>query len=247
MDTHYFKTIWKSKYNRPIMNYLVKGASYDATKPAWDIVRECLARGDTDRNIVIAVLSRTIIQHDKSRVNERVRGLHSILEPNFKPSVYLDYGCGDGQITKHIAQSFGITTENAYGVDILETCSTDINYANPHEIPSGVVDLVTAFVSMHHILDINTAISHIYRVLKPGGIFVIREHDFDGTALMFAYLQLIHVIACVKKSDNLDYIKYYSAIELRNIICAKGFVFNGTNTYNGNNPQGLYYATFRKK
>lgn len=113
----------------------------------------------------------------------RARVIMDVLEErvqsfeNARPRL-LDIGCGAGEVTRLLAQSF----ENTLGVD---ASSTQISKAK--EIPStvefitgtgenlpvndGTVDIITSVFSLQY-LDVTKFTEECHRVLKPGGVVV---------------------------------------------------------------------------
>jgi SAM-dependent methyltransferase len=53
------------------------------------------------------------------------------------------------------------------------------------DIPDNSVDLVICFIGLHHIPleKINTFIASIRRILRPGGVFLLRDHDCQNSEL----------------------------------------------------------------
>jgi FAD/FMN-containing dehydrogenase/uncharacterized membrane protein YhaH (DUF805 family)/SAM-dependent methyltransferase len=62
-------------------------------------------------------------------------------------------------------------------------------------IPDASLDLVTCYIGLHHIpLDLLDGFVHsIARVLRPNGLFVLRDHDVDSPT-MFAMASLAHAV-----------------------------------------------------
>lgn len=167
---------------------------------------------------------------------------------------YLDYGCGDGTITQSIGKQLSIPQGCVYGVDIHAVGNPNINYicGNTTNLAAASIDLVTAFVSLHHVSDVSAVTAEIYRILRPGGAFIIREHDFNYTVEMLSYLHLIHAFVAVRDYGDCDIgaitsrINYRSLRDWNYIIAMNGFVLSKTIKYTGNNPQGLYHACYIK-
>jgi ubiquinone/menaquinone biosynthesis C-methylase UbiE len=102
---------------------------------------------------------------------------------------YLDYGGGDGEITAAIARHIKSAKDNTYIVDIEQwfgniyntkyidylTYGTITTYKLPFENDS--VNFITCFQVLHHIKDYKKIIEEFYRIIAPGGIIVLREHD----------------------------------------------------------------------
>ena len=110
----------------------------------------------------------------------RVDGAHS------RPLELLDAGCGSGGMTRYL-QRFGRVT----GIDLApEAVSlakqrglTQLARSSVGAIPfrDGAFDVVTSFDVLYHlnVNDDRAALSEIHRVLRPGGIALIRLPAFD--------------------------------------------------------------------
>ena len=101
---------------------------------------------------------------------------------------YLDYGCGDGEITKAVAKTFNVDSSKVYCSDIKQYPSL-VNmqyvksvYGEPLQISNDSMDMITAQMVFHHIDDkyLDYVLRDLHRVLKPGGVLVVREHDAPG-------------------------------------------------------------------
>jgi SAM-dependent methyltransferase len=96
---------------------------------------------------------------------------------------YLDVGCGKGELL-HLLQS---DFKRAAGCDVSSGMMREISgietrvQKNPLQVPFGDAefDLVTAVCVYHHVppADRPTLTSEIRRVLRPGGIFCMIEHN----------------------------------------------------------------------
>src|SRR5205823_2660175 len=62
-------------------------------------------------------------------------------------------------------------------------------------IAPGSIDLVTSFIGLHHcppdLLD--GFVQSIHRILRPGGLFIIRDHN-AGTPQMATFCSLVHTV-----------------------------------------------------
>lgn len=63
------------------------------------------------------------------------------------------------------------------------------------EIPEASMDLVTCYIGLHHCpLDkLDAFVRSIVRVLRPGGTFILRDHDVT-TPEMFTFVSLVHTV-----------------------------------------------------
>lgn len=96
------------------------------------------------------------------------------------PKTLLDIGCNTGGIAVQLGKLLNIKTVS--GVDVIPTSHPDINYTQiepnkPLPFANDSQDLVTANMTLHHVQDIKQLVKEIYRVLKPGGLVFIKEHD----------------------------------------------------------------------
>lgn len=114
------------------------------------------------------------------RAKRRVQDLAVYLEALAPHAgAYLDYGCADGSITHAIGTAVG--AKEIIGMDVKNTLDPQygvIYIESFSQIPDNYVKLATAMMTLHHVRDITDIIRNIYRVLVPGGVFILREHGF---------------------------------------------------------------------
>lgn len=119
----------------------------------------------------------------------------------------LDYGGSNGYMGAALGKTLRIDKKNNYVVDIPEWSGKKIvprqditfvplNKANEANIKTNSIDVITAWHVLHHIKDIKLAIKFIKRVLKPGGVFIIKEHDIR-TEDEFKFVNLEHMMFAV--------------------------------------------------
>lgn len=188
-----------------------------------------------------------LVNLDKGRETERVKSVKDLIG-NKIVETYLDVGCGDGKITKEIVSSID-TIKTYYMTDVLwagldnyfMTLYDDIEDSYSH-IPNGSLDLVTFFVSLHHIAKISELLDVIKTKLKPDGVIFIREHDAINSNVA-TYLELLH------KLQPDEYPSFFRSRDTINtMFSSKGFVSIGHSEYNMEiNPQKLYHEAFTIK
>jgi FAD/FMN-containing dehydrogenase len=66
---------------------------------------------------------------------------------------------------------------------------------SPQAVPDASVDLVTCFIGLHHSSPANVAgfVRSVRRMLRPGGLFVLRDHDVTSPE-MSAFVSLAHAV-----------------------------------------------------
>lgn len=184
---------------------------------------EILNKYETDNQILIQLnklkfdikkfhkKDKNNIEGDIIRGTSRINELKKLFDAiNFKllvnkDSKYLDIGSGNGVITDIIGKELGFSKENIYGIEISkwieknhEGSYTAINttYIKGDNLPfdNNSFDLISCIMSIHHFEYKEKMLNEIYRVLKPGGILIIREHEYDYSKEMKILIDLEHAI-----------------------------------------------------
>jgi len=186
----------------------------------------------------------------------------------------LDVGCAEGHITIRVGDYLDLQPSQLHGVDVTnlskdhpnngkfnfkhltQSCDTKLPYEDESQ------DVVLALMSLHHIHNTEVMISEIQRVLKKGGIFIIREHDSVGTKFP-TILDVVHgfygmVWSNPPEFDSFEryYAKYFSRQDLKYLIESNNFkeVYNDCRNepypqFHRNkviNPLKYYYGVFIK-
>jgi SAM-dependent methyltransferase len=62
------------------------------------------------------------------------------------------------------------------------------------------VDLITCFVTLHHVPHLDLILSEFVRILRPGGYLIIREHDCKNSHTITAkYLNFVHAFMMIAR------------------------------------------------
>ncbi|OQW49287.1 MAG: hypothetical protein A4S09_12285 [Proteobacteria bacterium SG_bin7] len=90
---------------------------------------------------------------------------------------------------------YGATDYRSYLPALLRAKFVNMNnydMISQAQIPNESVDLVTMYIGLHHIPleKLRTFVSSIYRILRPGGKFILRDHD--ATSDMQPIVHLAH-------------------------------------------------------
>ena len=129
-------------------------------------------------------------------LNARARNTQnilSLLEPD-PAARLLDLGCDDGALTLRFAERIGTT--DVHGADFLPDAlakakqrgvkakKVDLNGKLPW--PRNTFDIVTSNQVIEHLLETDTFVSEIHRVLKPGGYAVVSTENLAAWHNVFA-------------------------------------------------------------
>ena len=182
---------------------------------------------------------------------------------------YLDFGCGDGSISRAIKDHFKLNDSKVYGADIIQYPSMDMQYLPivygetnyvPLNLPNNSMDLVTTFMVLHHIREtyIQDVLRDLYRIIKPGGMLLIREHNapIDNGAFK-RVLDIVHDVydyiieAEMNWENKEDYYSNYKGYKEWELMLENvGFkrskiqkrIYRNINT----NPMETYYRLYLK-
>ena len=127
---------------------------------------------------------------------------------DFKDKVILDFGCGFGGKSLFYGT---LNVKEVIGVDIVNNFKRCQEFADKDLLPvkfatlknnklpldDKSIDIVISSAVFEHIENVNEALDEIYRVLKPGGLFLLRWHPFrtrygahldDAISIPFAHI-----------------------------------------------------------
>ena len=129
------------------------------------------------------------------RASCRVDDIVSLIS-SYKPASLVDIGCSTGIITRQLGIRLGLEPSSIWGVDIVRRNIEGITYiCSEAGIPleSDSIDLAIMIMSLHHIKLPSETLGEVFRILKPGGLLVIKEHDIatDDTDAQ-TYLDILH-------------------------------------------------------
>jgi len=162
---------------------------------------------------------------------------------NFSNLKYLDIGCGDGKKTQLFSKLFGIHHNNVYGTDIEmwgPYAQVDTNYSfkfklinnNKLNYRDNNFDVISCFLTLHHVENLSSILKEIKRILKPNGILIVIEHDvqndYDHLLLNILHSIYTHVVdnnhnTKPAKPNNHLHEKYYNWLEWQYIFESFGY------------------------
>jgi ubiquinone/menaquinone biosynthesis C-methylase UbiE len=201
---------------------------------------------------------RTAGGNSQKRSAERLGHLLRVLPAGYRVDSFLDLGAGNCEITQAVAKSLGSRVVYAYDVYPVKDyvppeAGSNIIYKqiinNQIDLPDNSVDLVTAWMSIHHLPFIDLYLSELRRVLKPGGLLFIREHDVTNPQLAI-YLDQIHENYARQhgydpRNHMVTKARYWGRAELRQLLAKYGFIHMSDSEYGAGNKQAVYHSLFQ--
>jgi FAD/FMN-containing dehydrogenase len=119
-------------------------------------------------------------------------------------------------------------------------------------VGDGSVDLVSCFIGLHHIAPEKLApfMQSIWRVLRPGGVFILRDHDVT-TPEMFQFVSLVHAVfnagLQTPWETNQAELRYFVSVdEWVKRLQAIGFVDSGKRLRQAHDPSDNLLLAFSK-
>jgi ubiquinone/menaquinone biosynthesis C-methylase UbiE len=124
--------------------------------------------------------------HEQSRLENELSEAISAIKTVSQTKVALDFGCGAGNLTRHlsnlgceviasdISQGFlDLVASRTYQKAVKTIQLNGVDLAN---IPDENVDMVATYSVLHHVPDYLSILEEFMRVLKPGGVLYI-DHE----------------------------------------------------------------------
>jgi len=180
-------------------------------------------------NIITKYVKRLQLKRDENRQDFIISKIVSFIQ-SVDPTILqnslkvADIGGGNGNVLSSLNdivkgdKSHFICVESK---DWIETYLYDnpITYAfwdnNVVDIADESCDIVFCMVSLHHMTDetIANTLQEIHRILKKGGLFMIKEHDCQSVQVNNLILwehHLYHLLDCAYDNRPFDYEHYYN-------------------------------------
>lgn len=124
---------------------------------------------------------------EQPRLRDALQRAVGMVQTGAQPVRALDYGCGSGNLTRHLVE-LGVYTVAAdvadeymeavarrfAGTDLVDTL--EIGGADLAGVPEACFDLVVTYSVLHHVPDYLAIVREMCRVLKPGGVLYI-DHE----------------------------------------------------------------------
>lgn len=229
---------------------------------------------DKIRDLILYDNNKYRSENRAEKIQDLIAKYLNVSEPQSDNLNILDVGCAEGAITVMVGKYMKLNPEQMHGCDI-EKLTKDNPYqqhftfkhlsnANQtYKLPyaSESHDVVLALMSLHHIPNKESMIKEIKRILKPGGLLIIREHHCVSNGLGLV-LDVVHgfysmVWSKPKEMNNFDeyYANYTHASVLTKILEEHDLHEQYNNKMNDYprfhrgkviNPLSYYYGVYKK-
>lgn len=149
-------------------------------------------------------LDRAALKQVSERASALGKNVKNLLDGKvyIKPdSVYLDVGCGNGEVAKCLSENLNLAPDAVKGLEIIERddfCNIPRLKFDGKNIPKSIKkpDLVTIFNVLHHTRSEQEAqqlLKSVYQHMKSGGTLIIRDHN-ASSANDVTYWQIRHLL-----------------------------------------------------
>jgi ubiquinone/menaquinone biosynthesis C-methylase UbiE len=252
------KKLTQSDINPIYIHALIKNIKkqYQLPKDTKLLYNQLISLFNTNPNNLISILNqyKKLKQHDDSqRIQERVKTITSILNQlKIIPTQILDIGAADAKITMGLKNYYQLNTQNVYAIDqkLANTNEiTPLTYVDG-KIPldDKSVNVIILFAVLHHIPPTirQNLMTEIARVLKPGGVVIIREHDDNKQDDFLQFINLIHSFWYITANETNDPLYMLSKQEFETLFNDVGLQPIYEQRYDEPNPQRLYHEVFIK-
>ncbi|KAL0233358.1 hypothetical protein GEMRC1_012103 [Eukaryota sp. GEM-RC1] len=137
---------------------------------------------------------------------------------SLKEAPILDIGCAEGGITGALGIVNNTLERNTHGCDV-----RDIGYSkgfvfsrtNGTTLPydDNSFGIVTCLMCLHHVETPEVLFKEVFRVLKPEGVFIIREHDLknENYSKLFDFQHGLYDLVWSNPRDDPNWISTFSA------------------------------------
>ncbi len=220
-------------------------------------------KSDSELYSIMKSFKKNYASENNDRGLYRVKDLEQLNLGSNEINMYLDYGGGNGDITKSIANWLKLPKDNSFCMDIstweqharIQKYPNDLTYIDITELSlfpfsDNTFDFITCFQVLHHIKCIDLSLKELSRVLKNGGILVLREHDCrDVIDMMLIDVEHSIYEMVIENTNNpsylSDYFAYYrSEKEWTELLSKYGFKRIKETFAKG--PTRYYYAVYIK-
>jgi ubiquinone/menaquinone biosynthesis C-methylase UbiE len=123
---------------------------------------------------------------EQARLHDALEAARDSIRTGSEPLKALDFGCGSGNLTRHllslglhvtaadVSPDFLRLVENRFGCERLDYLR--MNGSDLREVADDTFDMIAAYSVLHHIPDYLGSIAELARICRPGGVIVL-DHE----------------------------------------------------------------------
>lgn len=127
---------------------------------------------------------------EQARLRDRLRLAVSWIGESTEPRTALDFGCGSGNLTRHLIEAGLTVTAADVSARFLETVRSrfghtgrlagvlQLNGQDLREIGDDTFDMAAAYSVLHHVPDYLGIVAEMARVVRPGGVIYL-DHEVN--------------------------------------------------------------------
>lgn len=127
--------------------------------------------------------------HEQARLNAALAEAKAAVRGRDEPYRALDFGCGSGNLTRHllglgmtvtssdVSRSFLDLVNGRFPDAALDT--HQLNGEDLREFPDGSFDFIATYSVLHHVPNYLAAVAEMARVCAPGGVIYI-DHELNA-------------------------------------------------------------------
>lgn len=267
-QTNIVKTVLSDpSYREHLLDYILRFVTIDSKQQIYIVIGN--DKFDIDVAKSLASLPKKTVRGDE-RVNSRLHLVMNILQKVAHVPIvsYLDVGTGDGTIAAAIGKQLGV--DDVKGIDVfpMQRPIDTIVIGQEDKLPeewNGRFQLVTAFSVLHHVKNQKQMLKDIHRVLAPGGIFIMREHDYVDIQFRWysqlqpwllnvkerpfrQFLDAIHIVSMAFTNEPAFWALYRARREWDTMILEMDMLHMYSNMRDvATNPQRIYESVYMKR
>lgn len=156
--------------------------------------------------------------------------------PLFDNIIYLDIGSGDAVDFEFLTDKF--KAKRAVSIDISDSRINKsaefhlLKINKPLPFPDESIDIISILHALHHSSDALFRLKDVHRMLKTGGIFILKDHDVTSTTVanIVSFEHLVYSIGegkadinSAKNYNEIEPMYYYSANYIKEYLISIGF------------------------
>ena len=183
---------------------------------------------------------------------------YDVFRKTYLNNKFLDIGSGSGYKTKIVRELFKIQKNDTICLELEGTsfiteceknaCIYKYYDGNVFPFPNNYFTLITSFQVIHHVNNRVFFLNEISRIIKPGGILIIQEHDvLKKYKLLEKYLRVIHFMYMIEQNEPFEKYTpetYFSFAQLKKEL--KKIGFSCLNVVKSDKLDNSYFAIFIK-